>query len=230
VYGSVVTFKEGTVLSNENIVHLAYTAHEAMRGRLAGDKAAAGPGSQSFRNDVTRNYGPTVMTAVVQDNHVFLASSMKGRGLIYDPKTTKIDLQLTSQSVAYWKGLKSNVCPSAVQQGLQDCGFLVTDTKGAQHAVGHQNGGSCGEVFAGWALCDTVPKKNSPVRVVTVAYSGEKMVIKEPCGATPEEDVLVSSTPPERFGPVANFCAGLDSPRLPDLHKVARLDRHTQWY
>jgi hypothetical protein len=170
------------------------------------------------------------MTAVVQDNHVFLASSMKGRGLIYDPKTTKIDLQLTSQSVAYWKGLKSNVCPSAVQQGLQDCGFLVTDTKGAQHAVGHQNGGSCGEVFAGWALCDTVPKKNSPVRVVTVAYSGEKMVIKEPCGATPEEDVLVSSTPPERFGPVANFCAGLDSPRLPDLHKVARLDRHTQWY
>jgi hypothetical protein len=181
-----MTLKRGTTLKDEHIVNLAFVAHKAMKDQNVEDTKPDAPGTKSFKNDLGRGGGPTVMTVVVQGEHVIFASSMKGKGLIYDDKISKIVVPKTQQTEKYWQNLKSGVCPLAIEKGLKECGFLV---EGTTSLVGHQNGGSCGEIMAAWALCDLLPNAElGPSRVVAVERVNGDMVIKDPCGAAVGDD------------------------------------------
>jgi hypothetical protein len=183
MYGSVVTLKPGSNPKDGEIVHMAFVAYQAMREQLAKDMASS-TYSKSLMKKVSRGNGPTVMTALVKGDHVYLASSMKGSGLLYDATTKDVFVPGNNAPASYWQNLKSGVCPAQIQEGLKECGFLV---KGTSHLVGHQNGGSCGEVMAGWAACDNPPSAHTgPSRVVAVKSVGGKMMIEDPCGADPD--------------------------------------------
>jgi hypothetical protein len=183
VYGSVVTLKPGSNPQDGEIVHMAFVAYQAMREQLAKDMVSS-THSKSLMKKVSRGNGPTVMTALVKGDHVYLASSMKGSGLLYDATTKDVFVPGTGAPASYWQNLKSGVCPAEIQEGLKECGFLV---KGTSSLVGHQNGGSCGEVMAGWAACNNPPSAHTgPTRVVAVKSVGGKMMIEDPCGADPD--------------------------------------------
>ncbi|KAF1823140.1 uncharacterized protein K489DRAFT_225436 [Dissoconium aciculare CBS 342.82] len=162
---------------------MAFVAYQAMREQLAKDMVSS-THSKSLMKKVSRGNGPTVMTALVKGDHVYLASSMKGSGLLYDATTKDVFVPGTGAPASYWQNLKSGVCPAEIQEGLKECGFLV---KGTSSLVGHQNGGSCGEVMAGWAACNNPPSAHTgPTRVVAVKSVGGKMMIEDPCGADPD--------------------------------------------
>lgn len=185
LYDSILTLRPGTTLRDEHIVDLAFVAHKAMKAQVGKDIGVNGPGTKTFRNDLARGGGPTVMTVLVQGQRVFFASSMKGKGLLYDTKPTDIVVPKTQATEKYWKNFKQGVCPAAVEQGLRACGFVV---EGTEHEVGHKNAGSCGEVMVAWALCNTLPDAQLiPARVVAVESLNGKMVVKDPCGASPED-------------------------------------------
>lgn len=164
---------------------MAFTAHESMRDHIATDKNAAG--RSSALRKFLKNGGPTVMTVAVQGQRVFFGSSIKGNNMFYD--RTPLVVPPGGQTETFWKNLKNNVCPAAIEAGLVACGMAIP---GTDHTVGHMMGGSCGEVTVGWALCETTPSAQmSTAKVVAVEFKNNKMVIKDPCG-TSLDDAPVS--------------------------------------
>jgi hypothetical protein len=196
-----------------------------MQELLPNDRLNAANSAQ-LKKSLKDNNGPKVMTVVVQGHHVIFASSKKGPGLLYDPKKEPIVVPSTGKTETYWRNYKGGVCPVAIEKSLKECGMLVSGA-----LVGHQNGGSCGEVMAGWALCDHLPDAQiSPAMVVTVERLRDgSLVVKDPCGAE-DGDVSVSLFLPScSGGPPTNSHTGMDTEGLQDIHQSCRLDRYPEW-
>lgn len=142
------------------------------------------PARQSERESVKYNKElPNVITVVASGDHLFIASSMRGRNILYNERAT-----VTPPGKGFWKTV-NGVCHPAIDDGLRQCNKAFPGGE----IVGHQNGGSCGEVMVAWAMCDIVGDAHlNPARVVAVEFRENAMRIKDPCG---DDTPGVSSQP-----------------------------------
>jgi hypothetical protein len=133
---------------------------------------------------------PTVITVVVSGNYAYISSSLKG-GPIFYTKADKIIRVGHPDNKEFWRSFNGR-CHPLIADGLRQCDKTLPDATGT--VVGHVNGGSCGEVMAGWTMCEMVGDAQAhPARVVAVEYATvtprdrradapRHMVIKDPCG------------------------------------------------
>jgi hypothetical protein len=119
---------------------------------------------------------PNVVTAVASGDHIYIASSMKGDNILYGSHVTIQPPDGTDKH--FWQTVRG-VCHPQIDNGLRQCEKTLPNDQ----TVGHQNGGSCGEVMVAWAMCDIVGDAHlNPGKVVAVQSRGDAMMIKDPCG------------------------------------------------
>lgn len=161
IYGSIAQIDGLSQWTDEQIVDLAFVAHNDMRNaHQAIDFPTTYPG-------LSRKV-PGVTTTLVIDNTAYISSSMGGGPFLYIPNGNTQGSRFTNPDPAH-------PCP-AVQDALARCQARSVNLSG------HRTGASCGEPMAALAFCAThnqQPLTNA--KIVTITGKASYKILA-PCG------------------------------------------------
>jgi hypothetical protein len=171
VFGSIATIKGLSEWANEQIVDMAFVAHDDMRAQHKSiDFASTYPGHSAKV--------PGVTTTLVVDDTAYISSSMGGGPYLYVPNGQKTGSRFTELDPLRPRG--------AVQDALTRCQVNSINLSG------HRTGASCGEPMAALAFCATHNQRSLiNAKVVTITGKSTYKIVP-PCGDLKGE--LVSPT------------------------------------
>jgi hypothetical protein len=163
VFGSVVGIADLHTWDDENIIQLAYAAHEARRdnyreneSKIRRAKQRKGPQNPAAQNptaptaDADSSWLPVVTTTLVVNDMAYIATSLKGGAFLY---------QMSYQEPR-WVNLDNKVCGDIVKNALKKCQAkapltdrVVKGQKKGKVRAGHRTGANCGEPLAVQSFC-----------------------------------------------------------------------------
>jgi hypothetical protein len=154
VFGSVVEISNLHAWNDENIIHLAYAAHEARRQDFVKNTALIRKAKARGPAGNVEMWLPPVTTTLIVGDMAYIATSLKGGAFLYKSRNLE---------EPHWTDLSDN-CDKIVEKALAKCQTKappivrsVKDGKDQVVRAGHRTGASCGEPLAVQNFCRSHP-------------------------------------------------------------------------